>query len=186
MGDREAGKSEFLRRITGQTYRDDCSQTVGADFTISEYEFVDREVHLFIWDLNGHPSFSLLRQYYLHGADLYVIVIDASNPDSIGRAAEWKAEVDKAKVKGTGIIVATKIDLAPDRAAAEKAVGEVASQLGLDALLVSAKTGEGCGAALREIIKRVEPAADVSAVKIRDLPPGYTNDPLVASRSSCS
>jgi small GTP-binding protein len=186
IGDNEAGKSEFIRRITGQPFKENYVPTIGADFTITELDAGDREIHLYLWDLNGHQSFSMLRKYYMHGSNVYIIVVDAGNPASFDYAAGWKAQGLQIRPGIVGMLVATKIDLVPDRAAAEKAIAGLASQLGLKAVLTSAKTGEGCVDALREIARLVDPSADTSKILIRirePSPPFVLPSPLVVSGS---
>ncbi len=170
MGDSEAGKSELIRRITGRSFKEECGPTIGADFTISEHAAGDQEVHLYIWDLYGLPSFSLLRGYYLHGASIYAIVIDASDPGSIGRAAEWKAEVDKAKANAIGMLVATKLDLAPNREVAEQSIGEAALRLGLEAVFLPSRMGEGRDDFSAELVRAAITHASLGSPTSPELP----------------
>ncbi len=191
IGDNEAGKSDFVRRIAGLPIRDHYVPTLGADFVIAEMKIGGGdEMHMYIWDINGCQAFSMLRLYYLHGTNVYGIIIDASNPASLEHADSWNAQMLQARkttkgmtIGAKGMIIATKVDLVTDRAAAEKAIGEVASRLGLEAVFVSAKTGEGCDVALQKLIKLVMPDQDVSGVSIKERPPSYSNKSLVVSGS---
>ncbi len=167
MGDDDAVKVEFIKQVTKQRFSACNGPTLGADFTISEYETADQEVHLFIWDLAGHPSFSALRRYYLHGADVFVIVVDASSPDGVGRVADWGAEASDANPGATGVIIAANADLSPDRAAAIKAIEAVAARLGIKAVFAVDATSEGGIDALRGIVSCADPSIDVSGLKIK-------------------
>jgi small GTP-binding protein len=163
IGDSDAGKPEFIRTITEQhrTF-EHRERKLGVDLTISEYKVDDREVHLHMFDLSDHPSFSFIRQYYLHGADLCVIVIDAANPNSIGSVTKWKAEVDKHGVKATSTIVVIKADRVYDRTMVEKEIGEMASRQGFDVVFISTETGEGCTDALKAIMQHADRNARIS------------------------
>jgi len=183
IGDNEAGKSEFIRKISGQPFKGSYVPTIGADFTITEVKAGDQEVHLYLWDLNGSQSFSILRQYYMHGSNVYVVIVDASNPGSFDHADGWKAQGLRIKAGVVGLLVATKIDLVPDRAVAERLAAEAASRLGLKAALVSAKTGEGCVEALREIVRIVDQTVDVTNIEIRERPTALAYVPLVVGKS---
>ena len=167
MGDSDAVKVEFIKQVTKQHFSACNGPTIGADFTISEYEAADQEMHLYIWDLIGHPSFSALRRYYLHGADVFVIVVDASSPEGASRVADWVAEASSANPGATGVIVAANADLAPDRAAAMKAIEAVAARLGIKAVFAVGATSEGGISALRGIVSCAVPSIDVSGLRIK-------------------
>ena len=154
--------SEFVRRLPGQVCTESGERTVGADFTISEREVGDKAIHLYIWTVSNHPSFSLLRQYYLQGAKIYAMFIDASKPDSIQQVAEWKAEAGKVMEKATGMIVATNTNRVPDHAKVEESIGELARQLGLEAVLVSTETEEDYAEAIKVFLERVDRTAMAS------------------------
>ena len=161
--DSKAAISEFARRIPGRVYTDETTAPIiGADFTLSEREVGDGAIHLFIWIVSNHPSFSLLRQYLLQGANIYVMFVDASNPDSIQQVAEWKAEAGKIMEKTTGLIVATNINRVPDRAKVEETIGELARQLGLEAMLVSTEAEEDHADAIKTFLERVDRIAMAS------------------------
>ncbi|MEX2681760.1 MAG: hypothetical protein Q6373_009170 [Candidatus Sigynarchaeota archaeon] len=161
--DNKAAISEFIRRIPGRVYTDETTaQIIGADFTLSEREAGDGAIHLYIWIVNNHPSFSPLRQHYLQGAKIHAMFIDASNPESIQQVAEWKAEAGEVMEEATGMIVATNINKVPDNVKVEEKIGELALHLGLEAVLVSTETEADYAAAIKTFLERVDRIAMAS------------------------
>jgi small GTP-binding protein len=163
IGDGDAGKPEFIRLMTEQhrTF-EHRAKMLGVDLTISEYKVDDQEVHLHMFDLSDNPSLSFMRQYYLHGADLCVIVIDAANPNSIGHVTKWKAEIDKHVAKATSTIAAIKANRVHDRSVVEKVINKMASRQGFDVVFISIETGEGYTQALNAIMQQASRTARVS------------------------
>jgi signal recognition particle receptor subunit beta len=154
--------SEFVQRLPGQVCTENGEQTVGADFTISERDVGDKAIHLYIWTVSNHPSFSLLRQYYLQGAKIYVMFIDASKPESIQQIAEWNAEASKVMEKTIRMIVATNINRVPDHVKVEETIGELARKLGLEVMLVSTETKADYTDAIKTFLERVDRTAMAS------------------------
>ncbi|MBN2153609.1 MAG: hypothetical protein JW839_19290 [Candidatus Lokiarchaeota archaeon] len=167
VGNSDAAKAEFIKQVTRPHFHAGHASTLGADFSITEYQAGEREVHLYVWDLNGHPSFSSLRRYYLQGADIHAIVVDAGDPEDAGRAAGYLAEALGADPGAKVVLIAASGGLAAGRSATAKSVDELAAQLGIEAAFAVGASGEGYLDAIRGILSRADPSIDVSGLKAK-------------------
>jgi len=160
LGDNETGKTAMLRWFLSGTpacFVDHYTPTLGADFCILEVKVDDGEFHLYFWDLNGCTPFKLLRRYYIHGMNAYFIMFDVTRPETFEHVRDWHDEARKVNPKATGLLIGTHIDKVQERKVSEEAIANVARELGYKAITVSAKTGEHCLDALREIVKILAP-----------------------------
>src|SRR5881392_1897720 len=130
--------------------------TIKAQTAALEYRARDGETYLLnLIDTPGHVDFSYEASRSLAACEGAVLVVDASQ----GVEAQTVANCYTAIEQGVEVIpVLNKIDL--PSADPEKAIQEIEDVIGIkasDALLVSAKTGEGVEDVLEAVIRRMPP-----------------------------
>jgi small GTP-binding protein len=105
-GDQEVGKTSLILKYSRNTFTESYKPTIGADFIIKEEKLANGdEFHLYLWDLAGHPSFAILRQYYMHGANGALICFDLNNPATFATIENWLKDVLRIKPQKIPIII---------------------------------------------------------------------------------
>lgn len=155
VGDVSVGKTSLLLKYSKNTFMDNYKPTLGADFIIKEEKLPnDDQFHLYLWDLAGNPSFAILRQYYMHGANGAVICFDLGNPASFESVDTWLKDVIRIKPDRIPIIlVGTKVD-APQKVD-EDVIQAFAKEKGLPFIKTSSKEGENIRDVFMLMIQRI-------------------------------
>ncbi len=87
LGDFSVGKTSLIRRFVEGKFSDNYLSTVGVK--ISRKSLIIRkktklsEVHLLVWDLEGHTKFKSITTSYLKGSSGAIIVADLTRPDTL-------------------------------------------------------------------------------------------------------
>ena len=99
LGDASVGKTALIQRfVTGQFSSLAYKPTVGADFYSQKLEFSNLQsgektlVTLQIWDTAGQERYRSLAASFYRGADVCMLVHDASRPATLASIAMWKAD----------------------------------------------------------------------------------------------
>ena len=155
VGDQSVGKTSLLLKYSKNTFMENYKPTLGADFIIKEEKLEsDDQFHLYLWDLAGNPSFAILRQYYMHGANGALICFDLNNPTSFESVNNWLRDVYRIRPKKIPVIlVGTKDDL-PQRVD-QALVNEFCKKKGLTFHRTSAKEGEHVNDVFMQMIKMI-------------------------------
>lgn len=95
-GDPKVGKSSFLNRILNRGFSKAIQETIGVDFALKEVT-VDNDnlVTLKIWDIAGIERISQFLSEYMKGADIAVVMADATNLKSIIAISTWIDHINK-------------------------------------------------------------------------------------------
>jgi len=119
LGDGAVGKTALTTRFTEGRFEADYKSTIGSDFAIKKLEFDDLDVNVTIqvWDLGGQPRFEVVRQGFYRGARGGLLVYDVTRRRTFLNIDNWKEEC----FKNLGyviplVVVANKVDLADSRA----------------------------------------------------------------------
>lgn len=96
LGDASVGKTALIQRFVNGTYQVlPYKPTVGADFYSQKLEYTDKSsgekslITLQIWDTAGQERYKSLASSFYRGADVCVLVEDASRPSVMGSIEEW-------------------------------------------------------------------------------------------------
>ena len=138
------------------------SQSVRINYLLDNKNYIFNLI-----DTPGHVDFSYEVSRSLMACEGVLLVVDATQ----GVEAQTLAHAFLAADMGLEIIpVINKIDLPASDP--ERACKEIESSIGIDcsnAILVSAKTGEGVGDILKEVIKRIPPPRKTEVDSLRAL-----------------
>ncbi|MFX0045271.1 MAG: Rab family GTPase [Candidatus Hermodarchaeota archaeon] len=118
LGDGAVGKTALTTRFTQGRFEADYKRTIGSDFAIKKLEFddLDANVTIQVWDLAGQPRFEVVRQGFYRGARGGLLVFDVTRRRTFLNIDNWKGEC----FKNLGyeiplVVVANKVDLADSR-----------------------------------------------------------------------
>ncbi len=119
LGDGAVGKTALTTRFTQGSFEADYKRTIGSDFAIKKLEFedLDANVTIQVWDLAGQPRFEVVRQGFYRGARGGLLVFDVTRRRTFLNIDNWKEECFKNLGYSIPlIVVANKVDLADSRA----------------------------------------------------------------------
>ncbi|OMJ77105.1 hypothetical protein SteCoe_23377 [Stentor coeruleus] len=121
-----------------------------------------REIRIQLWDLAGQDHLGGISRLYCRDSHGVIIVSDATKPDNIQRAVEWKTMVDDQTRLPDGreiptVVCLNKTDLIEDtKKHSSNELQSFANQKGfLSIYYTSNKTGENVNQALDTLIKEL-------------------------------
>ncbi len=166
VGDPSVGKTSLIRRYADKKFDDSYLPTIGADFTIKEFELGPSEkVILQIWDMGGHERFARIRDHYYLGANAAFIVFDQTKRATFDHASSWLADIESHCGTVPCLLLANKKDL-PNKAVTQEEMNKLASGKNVKILQTSAKTGENVEKIFEVIARECHTHYDTSDSKI--------------------
>lgn len=144
LGDAAVGKSSLVIRFVEGQFTEYQQSTVGAAYLTKTVSVNDKNIKLEIWDTAGQERYRSLAPMYYRGALGAIVVFDVTNPDSLGAAGSWIAELRERGEANMVIAVAgNKADMQSSKAVAPGDVDDLMKQNGIELYLdTSAKTGQ--------------------------------------------
>ena len=143
LGDSTVGKTSLAFRIKYDKFESFCQPTIGCEFFSHTYVKDGTAIKFMVWDTAGQETFRAFTPQFTRGAELVLIVYDASNVPSNESLESW---LHLAPASADVLIVPTKKDLIPslsdDPLPIELKDVENPSRELLFSRPVSAKTGE--------------------------------------------
>ena len=157
LGDDNIGKTSILLRYTDRIFNGPPLTTIGLDYRLKSIILKNgKSVKLQIWDTVGQDRFrAITKNYYkaAHGIILIYDVIDRRTFESIRNWVSQIRQEDSEKI--TIYLVANKIDKEDERKV-EKEEGEnLAKELGLPFIEVSAKDGINVDEIFEDLVERI-------------------------------
>ena len=147
LGDSAVGKTALARRFIDEEFDENYRPTAAAKPWKKKLDLSGEEVSLAIWDIAGHTL--QLHPAFYSGAHGAILVCDQTNKSSADSLSQWhNALMNKMGVIPV-LVLANKSDLG------QECDLDYIKQYGYDALMVSAKTGEGVKEAFEEIAKMI-------------------------------
>lgn len=114
VGNSKCGKSSIIRRFAEDTFQDQYTVTVGADYSKKVVQWNDTTVRLQLWDIAGQDRFANMTRPFYRNANAAVVVCDVTRPMTFDAVREWKRDLDD-KLHDAGaipcVILANKCDL---------------------------------------------------------------------------
>ncbi|KAJ4300390.1 GTP-binding protein [Collariella sp. IMI 366227] len=136
IGDSGVGKSCSKTRLPPSFIT-----TIGIDFKIRTIELDGKRVKLQIWDTAGQERFRTITTAYYRGAMGILLVYDVTDERSFNNIRTWFANVEQHATEGVNkILIGNKCDWEEKRVVSTERGQQLADELGIPFLEVSAKT----------------------------------------------
>ncbi len=163
-GEKGAGKTALVKRITEGVFREDYRPTIAGDLSFLYYRQGERNIRVALWDTSGEERYQAMTKTYFADADAAFILFDLTNKTSFEKVPFWLSLVQERNVSQAGIyLVGSKRDLeargVPAQVVAEY-IEEEKDKLRLTAE-VSAKTGEGVEDLFANAVKQMAEQQEV-------------------------
>ncbi|AUH71184.1 Rab family GTPase [Legionella sainthelensi] len=165
LGDNYVGKSCLLASLFGNPDFDYYVDTMGVDEKIKFLRTYNKTIKLRIWDASGAPRLQKIVASYFHHVDGAFICFDLTNLQSFQNI---KALVDRFKVSNQQapiVLVGCKADLIDLRNVSRKEANELADQLGLTYIEVSARKEINVKEGFNVLAKQIYFLAQVKKIK---------------------
>ena len=93
IGDANVGKTNIIRRIMGEDFRE-MEATIGVEFMYINIKNIDKDdprktMSIQIWDTSGAERYKAITTTHIRGADGAYIVYDISNENSFNHLNYW-------------------------------------------------------------------------------------------------
>jgi small GTP-binding protein len=154
LGASGVGKTSLVRRFVTTLFDDKYLTTIGVKVDKKMVRVRDEDVTLMLWDVAGAEEHFSVPSSYVRGAAGYLLVLDATRPETVDAAREIADRVARDVGSLPSVVVINKIDLDGQ----QKLRHDDPNVLSFGARAVlrsSAKTGEGVEAAFMHLAEAV-------------------------------
>lgn len=130
--------------------------TIGIDFKIRTTELDGKNAKFQVWDTAGQERFKTITTAYYRSAMGFLLVYDVCDEKSFNDIREWYNNIkEHAKENVEVILVGNKKDMEDKRQVSYEQGQQLATELGLPFMEVSAKTAEGVDDAFLALARNI-------------------------------
>ncbi|CAG8221365.1 unnamed protein product [Penicillium salamii] len=163
IGDSGVGKSCCLLRFSEDSFTPSFITTIGIDFKIRTIELDGKRVKLQIWDTAGQERFRTITTAYYRGAMGILLVYDVTDERSFQNIRTWFSNVEQHASEGVHkILIGNKCDWEEKRAVSTEQGQQLADELGIPFLEVSAKNNINIEKAFYSLASDIKKGMDTS------------------------
>ena len=141
LGAAGVGKTSLVRRFVESLFDEHYLTTIGVKVDKKLIQLRDEAMTLMLWDIAGAEAHFSVPSTYVRGAAGYLLVVDATRPETLATAQDLVAQVGRDVGPLPFVLVVNKIDLPHTRIDPESA--DVRALGAGGHVRTSAKTGEG-------------------------------------------
>lgn len=123
LGNEEAGKTSLMKCLQEKKFESKYQKTIGVDYASLVLDYDKYKVRLNLWDTSGANRFKSITSSYCMDTDLFVYVVDSSQPLTSAVAGKIASDIEnyylaQARPGATPVpilLVASKQDLAEQK-----------------------------------------------------------------------
>ena len=154
-GETSVGKTSLLLRYTEDKF-DSSLPTLGVDVKYKYLTYENKKIRLDIWNTAGQERFRGITKNYYRGVNGIIFVFDMTNKDSFNKLKVWMSDAKQNMRPGTEMVIAAnKNDLEKKREVSKEAIKEFGDKNNIEIFSTSAKTGEGVGEMLTDLVSKL-------------------------------
>ncbi|KAF3481007.1 GTP-binding protein [Arthroderma uncinatum] len=163
IGDSGVGKSCCLLRFSEDSFTPSFITTIGIDFKIRTINLDGKRVKLQIWDTAGQERFRTITTAYYRNAMGILLVYDVTDERSFKNIRTWFSNVEQHASEGVHkILIGNKCDGEEKRAVSVEQGQQLADELGIPFLEVSAKNNINVDKAFYSLATEIKKDMDVT------------------------
>jgi small GTP-binding protein len=110
VGEGAAGKTSLVKRILGENFNENESQTDGINIDGWKINFQNKNIKVHLWDFGGQEIMHATHQFFLSKRSLYILVLD-TRKDS--KTEYWLKLIESVGGDSPVLVVINKIDQNP-------------------------------------------------------------------------
>lgn len=145
-GDPGVGKTSTILHFTDHAFMQTYIPTLGVSISEKSIHTQDDHVNLILWDIAGQSKFELMRRHFYKGLEAVILIFDLTNRKSFESIKNWYNDIKKnvvpSKESIIGFILGNKEDLASERVITSEEAIQIARELNLEYIEISALTGK--------------------------------------------
>ncbi|KAK8883276.1 hypothetical protein M9Y10_045927 [Tritrichomonas musculus] len=146
VGNTNVGKTALNTRYLQNDFNPEGAPTISpASSSVTAKTTTGKEVTLQLWDTAGQERFQSLSQVFYREANVAIICVDGSDPDSFNSVRVWASRVREFEPNCKFVLAVTKIDLVEDRTSIVQLATQTAAEEEMpegNVFYTSSKTGE--------------------------------------------
>lgn len=150
LGASGVGKTSLVRRFVASVFDEKYLTTIGVKVDKKVVTVRGRDVSLMLWDVAGAEEHFSVPSGYVRGAAGYLLVVDATRPDTLETARELAVQVAREVGALPHVVVLNKSDLT-DAQHVDCDGASAAIPTGAVIIRTSAKTGDGVDDAFQRL-----------------------------------
>jgi len=153
-GDYRVGKTSLIRRFVNDSFEQSYVATIGVDISRREMRFDENcRINFLIWDIGGQlQQMAPYRKRFYNGAHAAFLIFDKTRKESFLNIKKWIEDIDRRNPQGIPkIMIGNKSDLTFDIEVTDEEIQKYSTELGLEYIETSAKTGENVDLAFKYI-----------------------------------
>jgi small GTP-binding protein len=154
VGASSVGKTSLVSRFVKSIYSDIYHATIGVKIDKKNLKVGEQEVNLMLWDIAGEDEFQKITTSYLQGAAGYILVVDGTRQETLGKAISIQTRVEAAVGPVPFILLINKSDLEKQWEVTPAMLNQC-TEKGWTVLQASAKTGLGVEDAFQTLGKAI-------------------------------
>jgi small GTP-binding protein len=154
VGASAVGKTSLVSRFVKSIYSDIYHATIGVKIDKKNLKVGEQEVNLMLWDIAGEDEFQKITTSYLQGAAGYILVVDGTRQETLGKAISIQARVEAAVGPVPFILLINKSDLEKQWEVTPEMLKQCTDK-GWIVVQGSAKTGLGVEDAFQTLSKAI-------------------------------
>jgi small GTP-binding protein len=110
VGEGAAGKTSLVKRILGEGFDKDESQTDGINIDSWKIKWKNKDIKVHLWDFGGQEIMHATHQFFLSKRSLYILVLDGRKDD---KTEYWLKLIESVGGDSPVLVVINKIDQNP-------------------------------------------------------------------------
>jgi small GTP-binding protein len=120
VGHTGTGKTSYVKRWTGNEYKDVYKPTIGSEFSFKIHESKGNFYRIQLWDIGGQDKSSSIAKIFARDSHGCVVISDSTRSETLKDTLNWKKIIsDETSFVDGGILpfilVQNKVDLIQDR-----------------------------------------------------------------------
>ena len=152
LGSGGVGKTSLVARLVGQDFSTSYPSTAGVNISKHSFAFGSGGVTLILWDRSDENEVHRARSTYLRGCSGYILVADATRPETLDRAETLHAWMRQTAGALPFVLVVNKADLKAQWALPDERLDALKNQ-GWTIYHASARTSEGVDEAFEALAR---------------------------------
>ena len=156
LGESKVGKTSYIVRFKGDTYKEDRLTTIGIDLITKLVELNNKKYYVDFYDTAGQERFRSISSNSIKSADGIILMFDLTKQKTYDQISNWMTNIRKYKGDDFPmILIGNKCDLEDKRVITKEEGIELAEKYKLKYFETSNKTGVNVKESAMEIIKKI-------------------------------
>ena len=97
LGEAGVGKTSIIQKFATNTFEEKLTATIGIDFLSKKIKYKNKTYQFRLIDTAGQERFHHIIDSYYHMGDVFFVVFDLTNEDSLNAISKWIDEIKEKR-----------------------------------------------------------------------------------------